>query len=632
MFVYWPLWTDLSGAHLAASESDQTAFEWFLAHAAHRVSDPGNPFFTTALNPPFGANMMAQASVLAIGLVLAPVTLTLGPTVSLAVALTGALAATAAGWYFVLSRKILPADAATAADGERPGPVGTRVAAALGGAFAGFSPTIVSHAAGAHLNLIAQFLLPFIAWQAANLHRRPWRAGLWLGLLAAAQIFIGEELLLLTALALAVFVPVAATQRATTLEEARRYLGGLAFAAGVALAVTAYPLWMQFLGPQSYADLPYNSVGGARWAALTGYSSESVGAMSASPKPGIVLDAAEQNGFFGWPLLIFVVLAGGWLFRRSPVARAFVVTGAVFLLLSTRTDKALADLPALHILPPARLALVVSICVGILLALLVHRVRTARWLLGAALVAVLLPVAPTPLTVDARAPIPAFFTDDQWQRYVRPGHTLVSARHPDHGYAEPMRWQMAAGLRFNINGGYILSPFNAERDGWYTPPSRYTEVIFAEAAQGQTRALTDQDRAAAVADLRQWRADAVVLVAGTPGEETLRATVSDLYGVPETFVGGVWVGTSARSPANPSAPRGGPRGRRAAPGPVRCRGSRRSIPPPRARAPARSEPPRCRVRSVAPVWPADRWDPAPAPRIRALRGRRPGPPWPASSC
>ena len=62
---------------------------------------------------------------------------------------------------------------------------------------------MISHANG-HINWTAQFLVPFIVLAALRL--RTWKDGIPLALLVLYQAFINEEVLLYTALALAVFM------------------------------------------------------------------------------------------------------------------------------------------------------------------------------------------------------------------------------------------------------------------------------------------------------------------------------------------------------------------------------------------------------------------------------------------
>lgn len=558
VFVVAPVWTDPAGAHLVASEGDQGQFEWFLAYAAHLLSNPGDPLFTTLLNPPTGANLMANTSVLGLGLPLAPVTLLFGPTIGLAAALTAALGGTAAAWYWLLSRRLLPAEEGV--DGTAtPAAEHTavRVAAALGGAVIGFSPTLVAHAGGSHANLISQFLLPFIVAQAITLHRRPWRGGVLLGLLVTYQIFVSSEQLLVTALALGVVVLGYVVQRPQLARAAApRFFSGLGLAVAVALSLTAYPIWVQFRGPQTYRELP-QGVLGATVPALTGYSTQSLGGPAEFPR-GVALNPAEQNGFFGWALLVLTGCAIVWLWRRSILARATAVTGTVFLALALGPDivfatdgpsvpgiwRVVGKVPVLDLVPAARLTSVVTACIGVLIALVCYRyrVRPARWLLIAALAAALLPIAPTPLKVEPRPQVPAFFTQNTWQRYVQPGHTLATAPRADNHYIEPMRWQVRAGFQFRLNGGYFLAPWDEQGHAWYTPPLRPSEILIGQAAQtGQQQPVTETAQDAALADLRLWGADAVVLDAHHPSAEAILATANELYGRPAQLVDGVWI-------------------------------------------------------------------------------------------
>src|SRR4051812_21643954 len=126
ILLYSRLWTDLDHAYLLNSMQDENMFEWFFAVAAQR---PDGLLFNSVQNYPVGINMMANTSVLGLGVPLAPVTWLFGPTVTWAVALTGSVAASAGGWYWVISRHI----------------TGSRPAAVVGGMVAGFAPPMISH-------------------------------------------------------------------------------------------------------------------------------------------------------------------------------------------------------------------------------------------------------------------------------------------------------------------------------------------------------------------------------------------------------------------------------------------------------------------------------------------------------
>jgi hypothetical protein len=552
--VLLPVWRDPAGVVLSASGSDTALNEWNLAYAAHVLTHGGNPFFTTDLNPPDGVNLMANTSVFGLGVPFAPLTLAAGPEWTLVTLLTLGVAGTAAAWYWLITRRILP-------KGDAP-PTG-HLAAALAGGLIGFSPTMVGHAGGTHVQMVSQFLLPFILWRALTLWQRPLRNGIVLGLLVTYQLFVGGEVLLIAALAGAVFIAVRAVQPPlVNWIVLKRFAAGVGVATGVVLVLAGYPLWTQFFGPQSYSGMKGMHVFGAKLPAWISYSSHSL----AGPdeyRPWLTLNAAEQNGFFGWSLVVVAVCAAVWLWRWSAVSRALTLTAAVFGVLAAGSDIAwrvrepgipgpwgwLGRLPVLESVFPARFAFVVTVCVALILALALHEAaaqastvdRLPRQVMLVAVAAALLPILPTQLPVQERLPVPGFVTAAHWERYVRPGHTLVVAPRPDAGNADPMRWQYVAGFGFRIDSGYFVGP-NENGDGSYYPPERRSETIALAAYHtGRVQPVTADDRAAARADLAAWRADAVVVDPRLPNAAAVRETVTDLYGVAEQNIGGLWL-------------------------------------------------------------------------------------------
>lgn len=59
------------------------------------------------VNVPYGINLMANTSVLAVSIPMTPITLAFGPHIAFNVFLTGALLLTGVSWYYVLSRHIV---------------------------------------------------------------------------------------------------------------------------------------------------------------------------------------------------------------------------------------------------------------------------------------------------------------------------------------------------------------------------------------------------------------------------------------------------------------------------------------------------------------------------------------------
>ena len=85
-------------------------------------------------------------------------------------------------------------------------------------------------------------------------------AGIWLGLLMAAQVYIGEELLADTAVAAVIIVAVLALGQPRAHWAPKRPCDAVtALGAAVAVAALAcgYPLWVQFRGPLTEHGSPW---------------------------------------------------------------------------------------------------------------------------------------------------------------------------------------------------------------------------------------------------------------------------------------------------------------------------------------------------------------------------------------
>ncbi|MEU5904775.1 hypothetical protein [Micromonospora sp. NPDC047527] len=532
---------------------DQVLFEWMLAHAAHAVVEGENPLYSTALNAPDGVNLMANTSVLGLGVPLTPVTLLFGSQVAFCVAVVCGLAGTATAWYALLRRRLVTA----------------RSAAAVGGLVCGFAPGMVAQG-GAHLHVAAQFLVPPILALVFRPGPRPggvWRPGVGLGLLLVWQVFIGEEVLVFLVLAAGVFaLGYALADRAAARRHAPALLGRLAVAAVVAVVPLAYPLWFQFYGPQHYTGMAFAAHGFQLDAAsFTASARQTV--LGDDWLPGLLSpNPTEENSFFGPGLLVLAVVIVIWLWRR-PLVRALAGCGVVFALLSLGTDlrvdgaatgipgpyRLVAGLPLLDLAVPARFALVCVPVLGVLVALSLDRVRTVgrastvpglpvRLLWGGAVAAALLPLMPTPIRAIPVAPVPAFVAEGRWRPLVPPGRTVVALPPITGAALSPvMLWSARTGLAFDAPGGYFIGPSGPDDPtARWGAPDRPTAVLLRRVAQtGAVPVLTDADRRQAVEDLRHWRA-ALVVLGRLAHDEPVRRTVEDLLG-PGRQVDGGWV-------------------------------------------------------------------------------------------
>ena len=318
----WHLWADPAGrAQVVPGHGishDIDLFAWFLRYEATAIAHGRLPdLVTTALNAPQGVNLMWNTSFLLPGVVFAPLTLAIGAQATLTVVLTLGFAGSAATMFWVLRRW-----------------GASLAAAALGGAVFGFSPALRIAAVG-HYHLQFAVLLPLIIDALLRLvtgRGRPVRTGAWLGLLTAAQLFIAEETVALTAVAGVVIVVVLAASRPRAVPGlVRGAVTGLAAAAGVLVVTAGYPLWVQFHGPLAeqgspwklghFRNRPGDFVNGPSGVLL--HSQATVVYLSQH-----AVRMVEYFAYLGWPMLVVLVLAAVCFWRDLRVralALAFVV-------------------------------------------------------------------------------------------------------------------------------------------------------------------------------------------------------------------------------------------------------------------------------------------------------------------
>ncbi len=553
------LWRDPNGLVLASNDDDHGVFLFVLAHAERVVFDGAAPFFTDRLNAPVGVNMMANTSILALSLPLAPVTHFLGGGVSVAVLLTLGLAGTAAAWYWVLSRHL----------------VRSRLAAWIGGVWCGFAPTMVSHANG-HVNFVNQYVVPFIVWQVLRLREpgRVWRGGVILGLLIVLQCFINEETLLFTALTLGIFT---AAYAAMAPDRARavwkHFTAGIGVAALTASALLAYPLWYQFFAPGNYHGQPFSPDEYVTdLASLAGFARQSL-AGNAELTRRMSVSGTEDNTFFGPVGLLMIVVAVVMLWR-SVAARAAAIAGLVLLLMSMGPELRvfghdtgiplpfglISHVPIIDLVSVTRFAMVPATVAGLLLALAVDRVRRdglpdrrRRWF-WIGMVLALVPLIPKPLPVVAGDPMPPFLTEGTWRQYVPEGRTLVTVPLPEVTTGRTgMRWATLNNLDYATPRGYFMGPADPPADdtgSWHAPARFTSDLLWRVREYGYRPTLTEADRRQITADLVYWRAAVLVLVPQSRNGAVLRAVLVDALGEPR-LVGGVEIWDVRELPVPP---------------------------------------------------------------------------------
>ena len=553
------LWLDPASRAQVGDLADLDQFTWFMRNSATAVAHGGLPaLITTAMNPPHGINLMWNTSFLLPGVLLSPVTLLAGPQVSLSVALTAGFALSAASLYWVLRRW------------------GASISAsALGGALYGFSPALLDSGIG-HYHMQFAVLPPLIVDAVLRIltgRGSAVRTGISLGLLTAAQLFIGEEMLIDTAIAVAVLVAVLLASRPReVLGRARAALAGMATAAGVTLLLGGYALWVQFHGTVVHGGgattvisyrgqlvhihaLPYAFATPS--GALLLHTSGTAAAAAHYPQP-----QAEYLAYLGWPLIIVLIVATIFFWRHLAV-RVTAVTVAVLELFSLGGQPVvfhgihypaallpwywLQNLPAVSSALPDRLAILADGAAAAALAFSLDLARSraprdGRWRYGAAAatgvaVIALLPLIPLPYQATTVTPVPA-----GWQaafaslRLTRDARVLVVPVPWGH-IPQPLRWQADTGEPGSIIGGAFIAPNEQRRRSRAGRAGQTVTTRYLDALWKGTSPAVAPTRAQVRADLETWQPAAVVAVTGR--DSRLGRYLISLFGRPTVQSGSV---------------------------------------------------------------------------------------------
>jgi hypothetical protein len=542
------LWPHPSTRVIGVNPQDQSLIEWFLARGV--VVWKGDfSLISYRLNSPDGINLMSNASHLLHGVIMAPVTVLFGASVSFALLVALNLAGTAAGWYLLLARGLRL----------------RRGAALIGGVVAGFAPGMISQS-NSHLHMTAQWLVPPIIWFIIRMARSTSgrtviTSGIWLGLLVAAQLLLGEEVLFLTALTAAVYFALyALAKREWARRVAPRVFAGVAIAGVVAAPLAAYPLWMQFLGPMHTPNAPFAPA--SFYTDLGSFTPFSPLSWAGSTDAGkLATSATEYNAYLGIPLLLVVaacvVFTLVWWRRNTAVVVACLVTGLLTAYLSlgpnitlngVRTGwfslyNQISRIPVITAALPTRYALALIPLIGVLLAYTLDATaRIGGLVSGAAVVlvvAALAPAAPVQLATTSRPPVPEFITSGAWRQCAPEGGVIIPVPLPTPQQPDAMRWPAAANVAFGIPEGFFIAPYGEKGRSSIGIFPRPTSQLLANVAKtGDVPLITADTRAQARVDLTYWKASCVAL-AHVPNETALRSTLELLFG-PGTSIRDTW--------------------------------------------------------------------------------------------
>jgi hypothetical protein len=543
IYVTFRLWLH-PGSAQSGDPNDVDQMSWFLRYGAGAIAHFRLPaLVTSAMNAPHAVNLMWNTSLLLPSVIMAPVTLLAGPQVGLNLLLVLGFAGSAASMYLVLRRW-----------------GASMTAAAVGGALYGFSPAMIQSGIG-HYHLVLAMCPPLMIDALLRIvtgRGSAVRNGLWLGLLAAIQLFIGEEALIDTAIAAAVLLIVfAVTTRRAVLGQLRRSVVGLGTAAVVAFVLCARALWVQFhgvsLGSGAYHlvqhnhrltqlyTIPYAWVVPSPKVIIQTGASHAIVANYPQPAP-------EYLAYLGI-LLIIVLLAAGVYYWRLTRVRVPFCTFLVLELLSLGGQPIgfypgrllpwywLADLPVLKSTLPDRLTILADAAAAAVLAFALDetlkrwRARhpgpaTVPWrdpvlVSVGVLTAALLPLFPVPYSPAPVADVPAGYTEAFSNLRLPANARVLVVPVPTGAITAPMRWYAEQGVPGQMIGGDFINASasgRASRSGrsgaGCTPLGQYLDSLWLDGASTGCALAWITPAAPTRAEVRRqiaaWRPAAIV--------------------------------------------------------------------------------------------------------------------------
>jgi hypothetical protein len=443
--------------------SDNAQQVWFLAWPAHALAHGQNPFVSNYMNFPDGLNMMANTSMLLLGVLFAPLTWIAGPIAT----------------YVTLLRLGFFASSASACLAARR--LGASWwAAFVAGAVFGFGAQRMADGLQ-HVFLAVDVVLPWVVVCAVRLYER--RYG-WLRFsLATAALISVDFLISAERAAMEVIIVVAAIVIDLAVSRESSRAKDLAAALGATLAGTAVllcvPLWYFFFGPQAVHGQPHRFLGwptswhaifqpgGYAWWAPFGHDVSSASALlGAWFNPsfiGVGLVAAAALGIYrhrreGFTWCAVGVAAAFWLTSFGP---------RIFLGISVPGPySVIASLPLVRDALPSRYMEVVVLAVAWFAGRSLDAGRdeapsssqVLRIAAAVAVVAGLLGLVPGQRVAPADAGVPAWLSTGVAAQALPDGASVMTYPYAIVLLNQPILDQSQSGRWYRLVGGQAIVP------------------------------------------------------------------------------------------------------------------------------------------------------------------------------
>jgi hypothetical protein len=560
--LWWHVWSGNPSTTLTCACGDPAQEVWFIAWPAWALAHFDNPFFSGAVNVPYGANLLSNTSGTLIGSVLSPVTWLWGPVVATNVALTLAPGLSAWGGWLAIRRLVT----------WKPG----AVPAAL---VFGYSSAVVTSLIFAHVSVTLLVVPPLLF---ATLHEivirqagTPLQDGVVLGALVVTQFLISPEVLVMCALLAAVGM-VAVLIVGWRRIPARLAHAGRALVVGLGISVVllAYPAWFGLFGPQSVTGVLF-AIAPLSGVVISGYLSPGAYGTFANAYVrfgGYYGRVGPPPNYVGWGIGVGTVVAA-FLARRRPIVWLFLLMTIVSIWLSLGSylisgPRVLNDLwlpwhylgnyPLLEEILPDQFAPLATLFIAFLLAIGLDafhlRVKSATsWqharvalvsgLVTAAVgVAVLVPVFLTfdmPLTVRPTR-IPVWISHDASR--LPPRTVLLTVPFPISGSDSPMLWQAADDMHFLLAGAALKTPNPTGGPEAQGAPGSARHLLADLTMVGNSEPSGTVAQLTAVRDaVRRWGVDDVVIDGQSRDPIYASGFLTAALGTAPQFVHYAWV-------------------------------------------------------------------------------------------
>jgi hypothetical protein len=557
---------------------DSAAYVDTFRFTGNAVAHLHNPLVSPLLNAPDRINVMWQPNVMpAIGLVVSPLEVLVGPMVTYDIVMTLAVALSAFAAYLVLRHFV----------GGILGPV-------TGGLLFGFSPVETAHSLG-HPQITCAFLIPLVIFLVAEICARQrlkwWLSGFLLGLALVAQLLMGEEIFAgVVFMSIALIVVLVARFHRQFISHLRYAIRALVAAAVTFGVLGAWPIYVQLFGPERLnGPVHKGSLFATNLAAYvvpvpqttelsTGWTVHAADTWFAS------IGFSETNAYLGLPL-VCVIVAAVILLRKRPLVQVTLATTLIMAVLGLGSSlvigsrvydvwlpwRAIHGLPLFDNLQANRLAMFVDLGIATIVAIALRSsaaiigapprrvlarnyvsmgLRVGRRACGAfgvmAICLALVPLLPTFHYQEYTPTVPTFFTSSQVDQIPQDAVVLaIPYPRGTFGNDADMVWQAESALRFRMVGGGVYIPAGASGtiNTFGGAPTVLTDVMGAigsgRGAPAQTTAVIEAERQ----NLSHWNVDDVVI---GPMKHEIRAVavMTDVTGAKPVKEGGIYLWTS----------------------------------------------------------------------------------------